>query len=413
MGELSGLRQAINEGQGPIRSVELTRLPHAAPAAQPPALSSSATGIEETAFRHLRRHAMKYLPLGRSGLEVSQYVLGTLTFGGDRGFDRAGSVDVKLARRMIAMSMDAGVNAIDTANLYSFGQAESIVGEAIAGRRDALLLFSKARFRTRPGPNGSGASRVHLLGEVEGSLRRLGTEHLDVFFIHGWDGVTPIEETLEVMSSLVRAGKVRYWGVSNYSGWQLARTVTLAETQGFVPPVVQQIYYTPEGRDAEYELLPAGRELGLSAMIWSPLGQGLFNGRIDRDHPPEAGTRQGSTWTEPHVTDRERLYRVIDAVRDVANESARSVAQVALAWVRDRPNVDTLVLGARSEAQLAENLASSELVLSPEQARRIEAAGRPAAIYPLWHRAQTAMDRPTPAEAGYLRGWRAAQGLGD
>lgn len=354
---------------------------------------------------------MKYLPLGRSGLEVSQYVLGTLTFGGDHGFDRAGSVDVTLARRMIEMSIDAGVNAVDTANLYSFGQAESILGQALRGRRDALLLFSKARFRMRPGPNGSGASRLHLSAEVEGSLRRLGTDHLDVFFIHGWDGVTPIEETLDVMSTLVRAGKVRYWGVSNYSGWQLARTVTLAEARGLVPPVVQQIYYTPEGRDAEYELLPAGRALGVSAMIWSPLGQGLFNGRIDRDHPPEAGTRQASTWTEPHVTDRERLYRVIDAVRDVAKECGRSVPQVALAWVRDRPNVDTLVLGARSEAQLAANLASIDLVLTPEQTRRIEEAGRPPAIYPFWHRAQTAMDRPTPAEEGYLRGWRAAQGI--
>lgn len=355
---------------------------------------------------------MKYLPLGRSGLDVSQYVLGTLTFGGDRGFDRAGSVDVALATRMIDMSIDAGVNAIDTANLYSFGQAEEILRDALRGRRDQLLIFSKARFRVRPGPNGSGASRAHLLPEVEGSLKRLGTDRLDVFWIHGWDGVTPIEETLDVMTTLVRSGKVRYWGVSNYSGWQLARTVTLAEAHGYVAPVAQQIYYTPEGRDAEYELLPAGRELGVSAMIWSPLGQGLFNGRIDRQHAPEAGTRQGSNWTEPYVVDRERLYRVIDVLRDVAQECGRTFPQVALAWVRDRPNVDTLVLGARNAAQLAENLASIDLVLTPEQARRIEEAGRPPAIYPFWHGAQLALDRPTPAEEGYLRGWLAAQGLG-
>lgn len=356
---------------------------------------------------------MKYLPLGRSGLKVSQYVLGTLTFGGRQGFDRAGTVDVTLAKRMIGLSMDAGINAIDTANLYSFGQAEEIVGEAIRGHREDLLIFSKARFRVRPGPNGSGASRAHLIPEVEGSLARLGTDHLDVFWIHGWDGVTPIEETLEVMSTLVRSGKVRYWGVSNYSGWQLARTVTLAGVQGFVPPVAQQIYYTPEGRDAEYELLPAGRELGVSAMIWSPLGQGLFNGRIDRNHPPEGGTRQGSTWTEPYVADRERLYQVIDVLREVATECGRSVPQVALAWVRDRPNVDTLILGARTEAQLAENLASIDVVLTAEQACRIEEAGRPPAIYPFWHRAQLALDRPTPAEEGYLKGWRASQELGE
>src|SRR5690606_17580003 len=220
---------------------------------------------------------MKYLALGRSGLQVSQYVLGTLTFGGRQGFDRAGSVDAALARRMIDRAVEAGVNAIDTANVYSFGQAEEILAEALRGRRDDLLVFGKARFRMRPGPNGSGASRGHLIPEVEASLRRLGTDRLDVLFIHGWDGVTPIEETLDVMSTLVRSGKVRYWGVSNYSGWQLARARTLAEARGEVPPVVQQIYYTPEAREAEYELLPAGRELGVSAMIWSPLGQGLFS----------------------------------------------------------------------------------------------------------------------------------------
>lgn len=356
---------------------------------------------------------MKYLPFGRSGLEISQYVLGTLTFGGQHGFDRAGNVDVALARRMIDLSIEAGVNAIDTANIYSFGQAEQIVAEAIRGRRDKLLLLSKARFRVRPGPNGSGASRAHLVPEVESSLRRLGTDRLDVFWIHGWDGVTPIEETLDVMTTLVRTGKVRYWGVSNYSGWQLARTVTLAETRGFVPPVAQQIYYTPEAREAEYELLPAGRELGLSTMIWSPLGQGLFSGKLDRQHGPEAGTRQGSTWTEPHVVDRERLYRVIDVLRDVAQECGRSVPQVTLAWVRDRENVDTLVLGARTEAQLIDNLASLDLFLTKDQTRRIEQAGRPPAIYPFWHRSQTALDRPTRAEETYLRGWRAAQGLAD
>lgn len=354
---------------------------------------------------------MKYLPLGKSGLLVSQYILGTLTFGGRQGFERAGSVDAQLARRMIDRAVEAGVNAVDTANLYSFGQAEEILGEALRGVRDDLLVFSKARFRMRPGPNGSGASRAHLVREVEASLQRLGTDHLDVFFVHAWDGITPIEETLDVMTTLVHSGKVRYWGVSNYSGWQLARTVTLAEARGCVPPVVQQIYYTPEGRDAEYELLPAGRELGVSAMIWSPLGQGLFSGKVDRHHAPEAGTRQASTWTEPHVVDRERLYRVIDAVRAVAAEHGRSVPQVTLAWLRDRPHVDTLVLGARSEAQLADNLASTDLVLTPEQSQRIEAAGRPPAIYPFWHRAQTALDRPSPSEEEYLRGWLAAQGL--
>jgi aryl-alcohol dehydrogenase-like predicted oxidoreductase len=354
---------------------------------------------------------MKYIPLGRSGLQVSQYVLGTMTFGGSHGFDRAGSVDVKLAKRMVDMSVEVGINAIDTANVYSFGQSEEIVGEVIRGRRDDLLIFSKARFRVRPGPNGSGSSRQHLIAEVESSLKRLETDYLDVFWVHGWDGITPVEETLDTMSQLVRSGKVRYWGVSNYSGWQLAKTVTLANAQGYITPVAQQIYYTPEGRDAEYELLPAGQELGMSAMIWSPLGQGLFSGKIDRDHAPQEGTRQGSTWTEPYVSDPERLYRIIDAVKDVAAETGRSVPQVTLAWVRDRPNIDTLVLGARTEKQLAENLKSIDLVLTPEQMKHIEKAGRPPALYPLWHRAQIALDRPSPAEKEYLKGWLESQGL--
>ncbi|ARB25887.1 aldo/keto reductase [Pseudomonas tolaasii] len=354
---------------------------------------------------------MKYLPLGKSGLEVSQYILGTLTFGGDHGFDRAGSVGGALAKRMIDMSLDSGVNAIDTANLYSFGQAEDILRGAIGSKRADLLLFSKARFSLRSGPNGGGASRAHLIPQVEASLKRLGTDWLDVFFIHGWDGVTPVEETIEVMSTLIRSGKIRYWGVSNYSGWQLAKTALLAPQMGGIAPVTQQIYYTPEGRDAEYELLAAGQELGLSSMIWSPLGQGLLNGMIDRHTPPADGTRQGSTWTEPHVADRERLYRVIDALKLVAHQCGRTVPQVALAWVRQRPNVDSLVLGARTEAQLAENLASIDLVLDDAQMGLIEEAGRPPAIYPFWHRSQLALDRPTSAEAGYLKGWRAAQGL--
>ncbi|WP_213716579.1 aldo/keto reductase [Cedecea lapagei] len=354
---------------------------------------------------------MQYVNLGQSGLQVSQYVLGTLTFGGDFGFDRAGSVDVKQAASMIALSRDAGINAIDTANLYSFGQAESILGEALLGQRDDWLLFSKARFRMHEGPNGSGASRQHLIPQVNESLRRLKTDWLDFFWIHGWDGVTPVEETLEVMDSLVLAGKIRYWGVSNYSGWQLAKTKYLAEKLGYTAPVAQQIYYTAEGRDAEYELLPGGKEMGIGSMIWSPLGEGLLTGLIDRETPPQDGTRQGSTWTEPHISDRERLYQVIDVLKEVAAECGKTVPQVALAWVRQRPNVDTLVLGARNEAQLKENIASIHLTLTEAQMLKIEAAGRPAAIYPFWHRAQLALDLPSPAEKTYLEGWREIQGL--
>lgn len=355
---------------------------------------------------------MDYVKLGASGMLVSQYVLGTLTFSGTNGFEKLGTkIDDKAGRRMIDLALDHGVNAVDTANLYSKGDAETIVGKALKGRRDKALIFSKVRSVVGDGPNGGGASRVHISAEIEKSLKRLQTDYLDLYFIHQWDGATPIGETVETMSGLVKAGKIRYWGVSNYSGWSLARTVSLAESGGFVLPVAHQIYYTPEGRHAEYELLQAGQELGVASMIWSPLGQGLFSGKVDRDHPPKKGTRQGENWPEPHVVDEELLWRVIDAVKAVAKARNVSGAQVALAWVRQRPGVDTIVLGARTDAQLEDNLASINLVLDEDEMAKIEEAGRPPAIYPFWHRSMWAFDRPTPSEKTYLEGWRKSLGV--
>jgi aryl-alcohol dehydrogenase-like predicted oxidoreductase len=235
---------------------------------------------------------MDYVSLGRSGMKVSRYVLGTLTFAGTNGFEALGDVNVANARRMIDTARDAGINAFDTANLYSKGDAETVLGEAIKGRRGELLLFSKGRSAMGDGPNDGGASRVHLTAQLEGSLQRLQTDHLDLYFVHQWDGVTPPEETVETMSSFVKAGKIRYWGISNYSGWSLAKTVMIAREPGFVPPVAHQIYYTPEAREAEYELMPAADEFGIGSMIWSPLGQGLFSGKVAADGTAPAGTRQ-------------------------------------------------------------------------------------------------------------------------
>lgn len=354
---------------------------------------------------------MDYKALGRSGLMISRYVLGTLTFAGSGGFERAGSVDVTGARRMIDLALEHGVNAIDTANLYSKGAAEEVLGTAIEGRRKDLLLLSKARMPMGTGPNDSGASRIHLLSQIDSSLERLKTDWLDLYWVHAWDGITPIEETVEVMSTLVKAGKIRYWGVSNYGGWQVATTAMTAKALGAVPPIAQQIYYTPEAREAEYEIIPAAVAHGLGTMVWSPLGEGLLTGKIDRNTKPSKGTRQGSTWTEPFVIDRQKAFAVIDVLKSVASERGVSVPQVVLAWLRNRPGIDSIVLGARTESQLRDNLASYDLVLSPEESARIEAAGRPLAIYPHWHRAQWAMDRPSPIEKGYLQGWRKSQGL--
>jgi aryl-alcohol dehydrogenase-like predicted oxidoreductase len=261
------------------------------------------------------------------------------------------------------------------------------------------------------GPNEGGASRIHILSQIDLSLKRLVTDHLDLYWVHAWDGVTPMDETVEVMSNLVKAGKIRYWGVSNYGGWQLATTAMIAKAPGFVPPIAQQINYTPEAREAEYEIIPAAEAHGIGTMIWSPLGQGLLTGKIDRNTEPPQGTRQGSTWTEPFVIDKEKAFRVIDALEAVADETGVSVPQVVLAWLRDRPSIGSIVIGARTEDQLRDNLASYDVSLSDEQADRIEEAGRPLAIYPFWHRAQHSIDRPGPAEKDYLKGWRKSQGL--
>jgi aryl-alcohol dehydrogenase-like predicted oxidoreductase len=355
---------------------------------------------------------MDYVNLGSSGLRVSKLVLGTLTFAGTRGFEAVGSTAGADARRLVDVALDAGVNAFDTANLYSHGDSERVLAEALAGRRDRVLVFSKVGFPTGDGQNDRGASRVHVAAQVEQSLRRLRTDYLDLYFVHLWDGLTPMEETVEAMTDLVRAGKIRHWGVSNYDGWSLAATVMTARARGLVPPISHQLYYTAEAREAEYELLPAGAALGVGAMIWSPLGQGVLTGKVTREHGAPAGTRQGAeSWREPWIMDQERLHRVVDALRDVGGEHGASIAQIALAWVKDRPNVGPLVIGARDEAQLRDNLAAASITLTREQHDRIEAVARPAPIYPFWHRAANAFERAGAAEAEYLRGHRATLGL--
>lgn len=354
---------------------------------------------------------MDYINLGKSGLRVPKYILGTVPFSGTNGFEAAGNIQENEANRMVDMSLDAGINMFDTANLYSQGNAEKVLGAAIRGKRDKVLLTSKTGFPFDDHQNSRGASRMNLLKSIDESLLRLGTDYLDLYFVHLWDGQTPVEETVETMNDLIKAGKIRHWGVSNYSGWALAKTHTFAEQNGKIPPATQQIYYTPEAREAEYELLPAGAELGVSSMIWSPLGEGLLNGKIGRGKEAPKDTRQGGGWPEPWVQDEERLYQVIDALEEVAANHNASVPQIAYAWVRDRPNVGPIVIAARNEAQLQENIASYKIKLKQDEHSLIEKAARPVPIYPNWHRAMSAPEMASPSEIGYLKGYKDSMGI--
>ena len=246
---------------------------------------------------------MDYRQLGHSGLKVSQLMLGTITFGGQAGFEKIGNLDADQARRLIDIACEAGVNTFDTANMYSMGLSEEVLGEALKGKRDDVLVTSKVRTPMGEGPNEGGASRYHIIRECENSLRRLGTDHIDLYQLHQWDGVTPIEESLAALDHLVQSGKVRYIGTSNYNGWQMMKTLAAAREHGLTRPVSQQIYYTPESREAEYEILPVGRDQGLGTLIWSPLGEGLLTGQLRRGRQLSADHRQGSGWPEPYIHD--------------------------------------------------------------------------------------------------------------
>ncbi len=336
---------------------------------------------------------MEYRQLGRSGLRISTLTLGTMTFGGQGPFGALGSTDVEGARRQIDMCLDAGVNLIDTADVYSQGVAEEIVGKAIAGKRDGLLLSTKVRMTMGSGPNDAGLSRHHILNGVESSLRRLNTDHIDIFHVHEWDGETPVDETLSTLDSLVQSGKVRYLAASNYSGWQLMKALAAADAGGYQRFVAQQIYYSLESRDAEYELVPLALDQGLGILVWSPLAGGLLSGKFRRDLTQPENSRHLKGWNEPPVRNEDRLYDTIEVLLDVAKAHEVSAAQVSLAWLLGRPGVTSLVIGARTDEQLADNLKSADLVLSSDERAALDQVSRPELIYPHWHQAQTASDR--------------------
>jgi aryl-alcohol dehydrogenase-like predicted oxidoreductase len=345
---------------------------------------------------------VEYRQLGRSGLRVSALTLGTMTFGGEGAFQQVGSTDRTEARRIVDACLDAGINLIDTADVYSGGVSEEIVGSAIEGRRERLLVATKARFRTGDGPNDAGLSRHHLIRACEASLRRLGVDHIDLYQVHEWDGQTAVEETVEALDALVRAGKVRYLGCSNFSGWHLMKSLATSDRLGAQRYASQQIHYTLQAREAEYELIPAGLDQGVGVLVWSPLAGGLLSGKYRRDREPPAGSRQLSDWNEPPVRDREALWQIVDELVAIADRHGVSAAQVALAWLLQRPGVSSLVIGARTEEQLADNLAAATLVLDEEEHARLEAVSRPPLLYPFWHQADSAADRLGDADRTLL-----------
>lgn len=345
---------------------------------------------------------MDYTQLGNSGLSVSKYALGSIPFTGTNGFENAGGMSQDMTNHMIDYALDQGINQFDTANLYSKGDSEIALGKAIRDKRHQMVISSKTGFQLTDNPNDGGAGRVNIEHSIDESLQRLNTDYIDLYYTHLWDGQTPVEETIQVMNDLIQKGKIRYWGVSNYSGWALAKTHTLAVANHMAPPIAQQIYYTPESREAEYELLPAGKELGVGNSIWSPLGEGLLTGKINRQQAGEPGTRQGDGWAEPYVKDTALFYDLIDTLQEIATQHQVSVAQVTLAWLRDRPNVDSLVLAARTKAQLQDNIASYNLQLTSNEIKTITELTTSEPIYPLWHRAMNAYDKASDSEKTYL-----------
>jgi aryl-alcohol dehydrogenase-like predicted oxidoreductase len=340
--------------------------------------------------------------LGASGLKVSALTMGTMTFGGRGGFANVGTTGVDEARRQVELCLEAGINLIDTADVYSGGLSEEILGQVLHGRRDEVLIATKVRMGMGPGPNDAGLSRHHILSGCEASLRRLGTDHIDLYQVHEWDGLTPLEETLEALDLLVQAGKVRYVGASNYTGWQLMKALGTAERTGLPRFVSEQIYYSLQARDAEYELIPAAVDQGLGVLVWSPLAGGLMSGKYRRGQEPPAGSRQLTDWNEPPVYDQETLYDTVEVLVAIGAEHGVSAAQVALAYLLGKPAVTSLVVGARTTAQLMDNLAAADLVLTADERDRLDKVSAPPLIYPYWHQAKTARDRLSPADLTLL-----------
>ncbi len=331
---------------------------------------------------------MEYRRLGRSGFTVPALTLGTGTFGGGSEFFKAwGETGVQEATRLVDICLDAGLTMFDSADVYSNGLAEEILGQAIKGRRDSVLISTKATFRMSDRPNDVGSSRFHLTQAVERSLRRLGTDYIDLFQLHTFDALTPVEESLQTLDDLVRVGKIRYIGCSNFSGWHLMKALAVSERYGWNRYVAHQAYYSLVGRDYEWELMPLGIDQGVGAVVWSPLGWGRLTGKIRRGQPLPPGSRlqNQSVLDAGPAVPMERLYAVVDVLDQVAQETGKSVPQIALNWLLQRPTVSTIVIGARNEEQLRQNIGAVGWNLTQEQVGRLDAASDVTPAYPCWH----------------------------
>ncbi len=346
---------------------------------------------------------MEYRQLGKSGLRVSVLTLGTMTFGGVGWSGMVGSTDLEGAKRQIGMCLDAGVNMIDTADVYSAGVSEEIVGKAVGGIRHDVLLATKVRMPMGGGPNDAGLSRHHVIRACEASLRRLATDHIDLYQVHEWDGQTPLDETLGALDHLVQSGKVRYVGASNHAAWQLMKALGVADRAGLPRYVSQQIYYSLQARDAEYELVPASIDQGLGILVWSPLAGGLLSGKYRRDAGAPEGTRRFEGWDEPPIHDEGKLYDTIEALVEIGSARDVSAAQIALAYLLGKPGVTSLIVGARTDEQLADNLAAADITLTADERTRLDDVSAMPLLYPYWHQARTASDRLGEADLSLLQ----------
>jgi aryl-alcohol dehydrogenase-like predicted oxidoreductase len=341
---------------------------------------------------------MDYRQLGRSGFNVPVLTLGTGTFNGRGGPAIWGATDVAEATRLVDVCLEHGLTMFDSADIYSGGSSEEVLGAAIKGRRNKLLISTKATFRSGPDANDVGSSRFHLTRAVEGSLKRLGTDHIDLFQLHGYDAKTPPEEVLSTLDTLIRAGKIGYIGVSNFSGWHLMKSLAVADRYGLPRFIANQTYYSLVGRDYEWELMPLGLDQGIGAVIWSPLGWGRLTGKIRRGAPtPEVSRRnvKASNDMGPPADD-EYVYKVVDALDQVAKETRKTVPQVALNWLLQRPTVATVIIGARNEQQLKDNLGAVGWNLTPEQVKVLDQASAVTLPYPYWHQRQFKERNPFP-----------------
>ncbi len=340
---------------------------------------------------------MEYRQLGNSGLRIPVLSFGTATFGGGNEFFKAwGNTQVDEAKTLINLCLDAGVNLFDTANVYSNGMSEDILGKALEGIRNKVLISTKATFNIGEGPNDFGSSRSHLIAQCEDSLRRLNTDHIDIYHMHGFDGTTPVDETLKILENLIQSGKVRYIACSNFSGWHLMKSLSVSERYGWSKYVAHQAYYSLLDREFEWELMPLGMDQHIGTIVWSPLASGRLAGKYRRNQPFPQDNRVQQGGGHGPALNEERLYTIMDALDEVAEEVDKSVAQVALNWVLQRPTVCNIIIGARNEEQLKQNLGATGWNLTLEQVKKLDEASTSEPVYPYWHQRQSPNLNTTP-----------------